>query len=311
MSAYAEIQKAQKAWAEQCQKQSYSDQYPYYLGTVGANLRQCLSTRALDGYANGDGSELKDTSRGPAKMKALHSSAALAANFFDYWTDRDDKLLLLGALNIEGNATEPLTFEAKFPTRVSENPPNKHPNLDIAISLSSGHVVAVESKFAEWTGKHTKITSQSRTFAEKYFGYSPGLWEEQELPQCQVLADEIRRGIQRGEYIFHLLGAEQLLKHALGLATQRGKTEFSPHYNEFTLYYLYYDWAGESAEARRRAREHKDEIECFEQSVGKELNFKALTYQEVYKSIRQSEAAEPNYLDYLECRYFSGKGAPA
>ena len=36
-------------------------------------------------------------------MRALHSSSALAVNFFDYWTDRD-KTPILSALGIDSEA---------------------------------------------------------------------------------------------------------------------------------------------------------------------------------------------------------------
>ena len=45
-------------------------------------------------------------------MRALHSSSALAVNFFDYWTNKD-KSPLLSALGIDlegGNAQKDMDF---------------------------------------------------------------------------------------------------------------------------------------------------------------------------------------------------------
>ena len=70
---------------------------------------------------------------------------------------------------------------------------------------------------------------------------------------------------------FEYLDPRQLLKHALGLATQLG--------NRFSLYYLYYDWPGDGMGAHRR------EVDLFDECVGGEIRFKALTYQEVFEKL--------------------------
>ena len=59
-----------------------------YLGDVAANLRAPMSARTLAAFENADGSELCDRGGTPAKMRALHSSSALAVNVFAYWEDR-------------------------------------------------------------------------------------------------------------------------------------------------------------------------------------------------------------------------------
>ena len=74
------IKDVQRAWAESNGKHFDARGYVY---DVQDNFRKALSTRARDAFGDGAGSELK------GKMKALHSSSALAANFFDYWTDID------------------------------------------------------------------------------------------------------------------------------------------------------------------------------------------------------------------------------
>ena len=71
------------------------------------------------------------------------------------------------------------------------------------------------------------------------------------------------------------------------------------HVLDFSLWYLYYDYLGERSEA------HKREIQSFASYVGEEIRFKALTYQEVYHHLQESDQPDPEYLDYLCARYFS------
>src|SRR5690349_3745831 len=114
-----------------------------YLSSYGANLWRPLSATAMRCYDRGSGSELRPGTSHPAKMSALHSSSALVANVFDYWSERDAAPLLeaLGG----GAADESLRFEAQFPTGLDGIPPN----LDIVVRLRSGDTLAIESKFCE------------------------------------------------------------------------------------------------------------------------------------------------------------------
>ncbi len=312
MGAKEEVQEAQKAWAEWCEKPLLPS-HEYYLESVGANLRDRLSPRACAGYQAGDGKEFEWSGNTPPNMWALHSSSALVANFFDYWTDNGNRAPLLSALRVDAIADDLLEFEKKFPGLRG-----KPPNLDVAITLTSDCVIAIESKFTEWMSSSPDGKSNFRRRNVKHWddsSYFPRLvehWKGVGLPNCQQLARELN-SIQKerflnpkstAEYPFSHLDPVQLLKHALGLAKRRANVRFSPYYDNFSLYYLYYDWPGKESAA------HKDEIKSFCACVGEELNFKALTYQEVYERLRLSEAIEPEYLTYLGNRYFCGKGAP-
>ena len=275
MDAEQEIRRAQQDRARS--KGIPMDSHGYVL-EVEANLWQPLSSRARQGFEKGAGSELS------GRMRALHSSSALAVNLFDYWTGRD-KTPLLAALGIGPETGDALDFEAQFPTGLGGTPPH----LDLAITLSTGFVVAVEGKFTEHLKRSTRGKSD---FRPSYFPEFGGLWAGKCLPACQDLAEELwdeelRGGRQRFEY----LDPRQLLKHALGLATKLG--------SRFSLYYLYYDWPGEKPEAHRR------EVELFGEWVGDETRFKALTYQEVFRRLRDSGQAGAEYTDYLETRYFA------
>ena len=71
------------------------------------------------------------------------------------------------------------------------------------------------------------------------------------------------------------------------------------HGPDFSLWYLYYDCLGQRSDA------HKREIQSFANRVGEEIRFKALTYQDVYHRLKESDQADSEYLDYLQTRYFS------
>jgi len=172
-----------------------------------------------------------------------------------------------------------LSFETQFPTGLKGNPPN----LDVVLELVSGSVIAIESKFSEWL---TPKPRGKEVFKPKYFPPDTELWKQNGLPESQALAAEIYNGIE----VFKFLDAPQLLKHALGLATQLS--------NRFSLHYLYYDWPGPESEA------HRAEIDKFNNRIGPELRFRALTYQELFRRLCDCDGCGPEYLSYLESRYF-------
>ncbi|MEP7247187.1 MAG: hypothetical protein ABI885_26365, partial [Gammaproteobacteria bacterium] len=152
-----------------------------------------------------------------AKMSALHSSAALAVNVFDYWSERSPGLLVT-ALGLNGPAA-PIEFEAQFPTALDGIPPN----LDVAIRFHSGAVIGIESKFTEWLAPKSP---NKEHFRDKYFDVGEaagGLWTSAGLPKCQKLAEAVHAKATR----FRYLDAAQLLKHALGLATQHRNCSLS------------------------------------------------------------------------------------
>ena len=91
MNPYEEVKKAQQDWAR---SMGISFDPRGYVLNVEANLQQPLSTQARQSFERGAGSELS------GHMRALHSSSALAVNFFDYWMDRE-RAPLLWALGID------------------------------------------------------------------------------------------------------------------------------------------------------------------------------------------------------------------
>ena len=93
------------------------------------------------------------------------------------------------------------------------------------------------------------------------------------------------------EIRFSWLDAPQLLKHILGLANKFGK--------DFTLLYLWYDHP--SAEAK----EHHAEIATFNQHLNGEIDFRTMTYQELFQKMQGNPAIDKNYVKYLRGRYFA------
>ncbi len=254
-----------------------------YLATLDENLCQPLSSGALAAFDQGNGSELQDRGTSPAKMRALHSSSALAVNVFDYWTE-GDCTPLTAALEI-GDAANPPVFEKKFPTGLPGNPPN----LDVVLTLKSGVTFAVESKFTEWL---TPKSGARPSFKEKYFESDEGVWRNVGLSECQSLAQDVQRGTER----FMHLDAPQLLKHALGLAKQTGR--------DFSLCYLYFDWSCPESDI------HRHEVDRFASRVSGEVRFRSVSYQDLVSRLRRTCGPEHEaYLEYLLGRYF-GKAAP-
>lgn len=274
MEAEQEIRKSQQDWATS--KGIPFDSRGYVL-EVGSNLFQPLSNRARLAFERGAGSELS------RHMRALHSSSALAANFFDYWTDRE-KTPIVSALGADPDKGNAIDFEAQFRTGLGGTPPH----LDIAITLSTGFIIAIESKFTEHLKRSTRGKSK---FTSSYFPESDGLWTGNGLPACQALAESLRaEELLGGRQRFEYLDARQLLKHALGLIRQLG--------SGFNLFYLYYDWPG------KRPAAHRREIGLFDELVGGEIGFKALTYQQVFARLVDSGQADADFMDYLETRHF-------
>jgi hypothetical protein len=244
-----------------------------YMMSLTDNLRQQLSAGALKDFERGNGGELRQRGIRPPKMHALRSSAALSANVFDYWRSHDPAPLQQ-ALGLGDKITR-VSFEEHFPTGLKGNPPN----VDVLLRLEGGHHIAIESKFTEW------LSPRERMLDPKYFPRGRGLWARQTLPDCQLLASEFR---EVGPFKF--LDAPQLLKHALGLARKE--------MGSYELYYIYFDWKCPEGDA------HAEEIARFGALVGKEIRFRAITYQHLFERLdhtgRPDDAA---YLEYLHARY--------
>jgi len=105
-----------------------------------------------DDVESGDGSELKDTKRGPAKFCAAYSSSALTVNSFGPFRRYPERLSVLGFSDFLK-----AQFEYKCPTGLSGNAPN----LDF-LARCSATVVGIESKFLE------PLSAKTADFADSY-----------------------------------------------------------------------------------------------------------------------------------------------
>jgi hypothetical protein len=276
MSSKTELLQQQRNWAE---SHGLKPDARGYLTDVASNLLQPINPKTRLAFENGSGSELQDTPTRPAKMKALHSSSALAVNFFDSWVGRD-KSALQAALQVDREISS-VSFEAQFPTGLTGNPPN----LDVTLKLSDGFVIGIESKFSEWLSPKSV---NKDPFKSKYFPEGIRLWAERGLPVSQELAEQMNSGATR----FRYLDAAQLLKHALGMANQLG--------DQFSLYYMYLELPGKESNI------HAEEVRQFASYVGAELGFKAITYQQLLSSLQHGSEAGSEYLEYLRKRYCGG-----
>lgn len=249
-----------------------------YLPSVEMNLRQQLNPQSRASFEQGSGSELKDSPRGPAKAKAPHSSSVLAINFFDHWVGVDPTPLL-HAIGIEGEVVD-VRFEEQFPTGLGRIPPN----LDVVLKCADGFVFAIESKFTEWL---TPKSASKLPLKEKYFEGGAKVWSKVGLNATQRFAERL----QGREVAFRYLDAPQLIKHALGLATNLG--------NRFRLLYIYFDGPCRDESAIN----HRREVEAFEAELGDELGFLAISYQQLLAHLSKTEGVNPAYLEYLQLRY--------
>lgn len=247
-----------------------------YLSKVEDNLFQPLSEMARTAFNRGSGNELVDTASRPAKMRALHSSSALAVNFFDYWSGKDSRPLA-NAMNLSADI-ESVQFEGQYPTGLIGTPPN----IDVVLRLTGNHIIGIESKFTEWLNRKPQ---GKEPFKSKYFDAESPLWSSAGLPKYQGVAESLRDGL----ITYSHLDAPQLLKHALGMGTVLDAN--------WSLYYIYFDCSG------REASLHREELVDFENRVGDEIRFCAFTYQEVSNRLSSKKLNDAEYMKYIVSRY--------
>lgn len=243
--------------------------------SLEANLIMPMSDEIRSQFSGGSGGELGTLER-PGKMSSLRSSSALAYNFFAPWAGGDLRPLASALGERVADAT--LRFERKFPHGLSSTPPN----IDVTLDNDQAQPLAIECKFTEPFGA-AKVCTPVQA---KYFVGNRYRWLEAGLPKCQALAESIGKSAH-----FQRLGVGQLLKHLLGIALT---TEKPPR-----LLCLWFDTACEES------REHRLEINRFAQCLDDAIDFRALTYQEVFAALRREPEPIPDYFRYLERRYFA------
>jgi hypothetical protein len=229
-------------------------------------------------YERGKGHELEGKR---AHMKALRSSSALVVNVFDYWRRLNRIQDIAECCGAEGLVTD-IEFEKPHPIKGAARTP---PHLDVEFVGSTP--LAIESKFTETYHRQTRRDNKD-THLDVYLRH-PGIWDG--LPTLGALAEAI---VQRsgGRTEFEYLDVPQLIKHILGLR--------SSHCLAFSLLYLWYRMDS------KEATQHEQELANFRNRIHGEIDFRAMTYQELFARIKLTPNVDSDYLNYLEQRYFSG-----
>lgn len=250
---------------------------PSYTKKLKDNLFQPLLPKTRQEFEFGDGREILDSSSGPAKMKAVHSSSALGVNVFQYWQEINQVSCIAsacGLCNKHSKDPEGISFEQKYPIDESFR---FHPNIDVIIQnkkTAKYKIYAIECKFSEAysTRRHAGIK-------QKYIDLSH-IW--QDIPNLYELA----KSINPVDNLYNHLHPAQLIKHILGLKKEYGKTGFR-------LLYLWYDTLGYEGFI------HRKEIEGFQKlSEADNIRFHSISYQELI--IRLSSEYRDNHKDYIE-----------
>src|SRR5688572_15507600 len=151
-----QIKTRQQHWAS---TSGFSFDKSGYCDSFNDNLfGGCLSAEAESEIEQGGGSEF-GTGNGRGKFYALHSSSALACNWFDYWRHRDHRPLSAALGLTTPFAT--LQLEAKLPTGVR----GSIANLDVLLTGDDGALTGIESKFCEpYTASDNKFFMKSAYF---------------------------------------------------------------------------------------------------------------------------------------------------
>ena len=206
----------------------------------------------------GAGSELTDSSRGPAKFCAAFSSSALAVNVFGPFRNRPNALDVIGYRGLDEAC-----FEKTVPTGLSGTPPH----LDF---YASGHsiVLCIESKFLE------PLWPKTAKFAESYEGAIESLAESSWA--------NVYIGLKIDPRQFRFLDAAQLVKHYLGM-------RYSLTGNGKKLVLLYAYWEPKNAENLVEFRQHREEVAVLSQAVkNSAVRFVALPYKQLWNHWKSS-----------------------
>jgi hypothetical protein len=262
---------AQAVWA----RRRWPDHVGKRAPSLDENLICPLSTEARREFAAGSGGEL-GRNGAPGKMSSLRSSSALSYNVFQPWRGHNMQPLATALKTIV--RSQDLRFERKFRHGLPSTPPN----LDVVLDIDQPRPLGIECKFTEPYGRKREHPPLDM----KYFTGDRNRWVEVHLPRAQVLASTVGKTIQ-----FKRLAVGQLLKHLLGLATT---TQEPPR-----LRYVWFDTGCVEAS------EHRTELSRFETHLDSDVDFVALTYQELIAVLCRAPEPIEGYRSYLNERYFA------
>ena len=200
------------------------------------------------------------------RIHSLRSSTALSLNVFEPWRFHPSPIA-----EVLGSVADAMSFEAKQPTGLG----GESPHLDVLLT-GKEVPVGVEAKFLE------PYTKKTGSFRDSYFE-NASLWGS--LRECKRLAERIASDRE----VFNWLEADQLIKHALGLSKN--------HPEGFRLVLVWYRIEG------RTAHRIEEEIGRFVRAVSSDIDFSAITYQELITNLSTAPDPVPGYFDYLADRY--------
>jgi len=254
-----------------------------YTPELDQNLFEPLALNVLEMFKQGDGRELISDLSSPAKMQAVHSSAAMSVNIFQYWqrTDQVSDIAIACGFCRKGTAvSQKIVFEDKYPI---DDRFQLSPNIDVVFhnsDTSQFKRFAIECKFSESYSSHGHSGLKP-----KYIGLTT-TWSD--MPKLFKFAQSICPTDSRFTY----LHPAQLIKHILGLKAKCGK-------KGFRLLYLWYDVIG------KEGTYHRDEIEEFSAVARADgIYFASMSYQELIIALSKEYRQEhDDYIKYITERY--------
>lgn len=236
-----------------------------YVEDAGLNLVSGVIPEMIKtDYCDGSGQEWL------AKIRAIHSSAALAANTFGRWKTGPGKLKLLGVSGFQS-----LKLEAQCRTGLGGTPPN----LDVLLQ-SSDIVVGIESKLLE------PLTPTKPHFSPSY--------SRDRLPLCEEPWWNLLEQVQHWPPAH--LDAAQLVKHYLGLRKQ-----FPTGQKVFLLYLI---WKPLNAAQIAEYSRHEENMDKFRSAISESgaVQFIPMDYLQLWESW-SGDADLAEHADLLKQRY--------
>jgi hypothetical protein len=236
-----------------------------YVSSLPDNLFPGALTPIIEGdLRKGAGKELD------WKMRAPHSSSALAVNVFHHWRAAP---LSFSALGHSGFGE--MAFEVPCPTGLK----GTSPHLDV-LCTGAGQVLAIESKCTEF------LVPKPARFSEAYNSITDR--------RCNSPWFRLISSLRAQPAQFRYLDVAQLIKHYLGL---------SHCYPNHTIKLLYLYWEPANPDIHEVFAQHRAELARFSQIVTdstSNFNFEHLSYSELWNEWSPKTC---QHLDYLRFRY--------
>jgi hypothetical protein len=239
-------------------------------------LSQAQITALRQQILAGAGGELRPSKSGRVPAHAPYSSAALAANAFGRWLGSEEKLRIAELAGF----SPPLEIESR--QKISHG--GGIANFDCLLH-NDDIVVGVESKLTETLVPH-----------------KPVVWKDAYYrAEIEALLDDGWRGAfvasRDGEWHPEHLGLEQLIKHALALASRFADRE---------LHLVYVWWEPTNADEIEEVHAHRAEVNELSRRLDESVpRLHALTYAELFAQWHDapSPAWVSEHLTQLHSRY--------